>query len=469
MCKLASSNSMTRDMLLQHKPDNDHFLMHVIGLGDYETYGFNRNADAFSKQANIDYHDTFVSDGYFFREHKNSSPEFKIGEIKASVHNDEMNRVELAVWGHKKNASDVCDKLHAGENISVSMSCNVPFDVDSITGKKARSPAEYETHMRTRPGQFIEGHNKYAFVFNPNPKFFDISYVKRPADRIAHHLEVFLGDADTTEMAKAASTTGMIPSALLAQAEGLTTPDWLNNTGIHSPKKRGILAKLAKAERMYDQALAGEASNDLVTYVKEAAAYTFDGNDQLNDSEIETLRKLQPETLFQELGKRAAFLPFRTFLSYATGKSLKDINEDPAVKEAEAQLPTVFNKMSSECVIEDETMFDGHKMAFLSRADLENTDEVQRLFDKCDEKYSAKVEKAKPRALMIRISTSSSNKPNKNKKEQQKKAFSPDSIVDKYMQLYGLYKVAAVEQAELDANYTLDNPIFMHLMSQHNL
>lgn len=469
MRKLASSNSMTRDMLNQHKPDKDHFLIHVIGLGDYETYGFNRNADAFTKQANQDYHHTFVSDGHMFREHNNSNPSLKIGDIKASVHNDDMNRVELAVWGHKKKASDVRDKLHAGEPISVSMSCTLPFDVDSCTGKKARSPAEYEPHMRRTPGQFVPGFNKYAFVYNPNPRFFDISYVKRPADRIAHHLEHFLGDEDNVEMAKAASEHGVVSGALLAEIEGVTTPDWLNTSGIHNPTKRGILQKLAKAEKDFHNALSGEATSDLVNFVKEAAAYAFDGTDDLTDSEINTLRRVQPETLFQELGKRAAFLPFRTFLSYATGKTLRELDVEPAVKEAALMLPDVFDLMEHDCVVEDETMFDGHKSAFLSRADLANTDEVQRVFDKCDERYSAKTEKVKPRAVMIRITTTKTVEPEEKKEKQEKKAFANDTLAAKYAQLYGLYKVAAVEQATKDANYTLDNQFFMYLISQHNL
>ena len=41
LVKEASSNSITRDLLNSYKPDKDHFMIHFIGVGDYEKYGFN--------------------------------------------------------------------------------------------------------------------------------------------------------------------------------------------------------------------------------------------------------------------------------------------------------------------------------------------------------------------------------------------------------------------------------------------
>ena len=41
--KEASSNSITKELLDECKPDKDHFAIHFIGVGDYEKYGFKKD------------------------------------------------------------------------------------------------------------------------------------------------------------------------------------------------------------------------------------------------------------------------------------------------------------------------------------------------------------------------------------------------------------------------------------------
>lgn len=121
--KEASSSSITKEMLDSCKPDKDHFLVHLIALGDFETYGANRNQDAFSKEACIKYHNTFVENGMLYREHRHDSKDKAIGLVKASAYNEEMGRIELAVWGNKKTASEEWDLAKDGKPLSFSMSC----------------------------------------------------------------------------------------------------------------------------------------------------------------------------------------------------------------------------------------------------------------------------------------------------------------------------------------------------------
>ena len=240
MVKEASSNSLTREMLDECRPDKDHFLIHFVGVGDYERYGFNKNADAFTKEANEKYHKTFEKHAHLFREHNSSNPEVNaIGIIKKAMYNPEMGRTELAVWANIKKASEEYEKAKAGETLSCSMGCSVPYDVDSITGKHSKNPSEYEPHMKKHAGQFIPEFNKYAFVYNTEPKFFDLSIVARPAERIAHYLEYQFPELDKQAFVKAASEyNACIPSAILAEIEGLhyheytqssNTYRWLRN------------------------------------------------------------------------------------------------------------------------------------------------------------------------------------------------------------------------------------------------
>lgn len=123
--KEASSASVTKEMCEQFKPDKDHFACLQIALGDYETYGHNRNADSFPKEANIKYHDTFVKCAKVYREHANKDPKKAIGEIKASFYNPEMHRTELILWGDKKKADKEWDLAKEGKELAGSMGCFV--------------------------------------------------------------------------------------------------------------------------------------------------------------------------------------------------------------------------------------------------------------------------------------------------------------------------------------------------------
>ena len=102
------------------------------------------------------------------------------------------------------------------------MACRVPYDVCSNCGNKAKTRAEYCTSDTCSRGGCKDNLTKVGedghilHVDNPNPTWFDISDVFRPADRIAYG-----GKADY--LTKAASH-GYIPGAELADGLGVTAP-----------------------------------------------------------------------------------------------------------------------------------------------------------------------------------------------------------------------------------------------------
>lgn len=66
--------------------------------------------------------------------------------------------------------------------------CKVPYDVCSICGNKAPSRAQYCEHAKYHMGEFLKN-GKRIFVWNPYPKFFDLSIVARPADRLGYMMK----------------------------------------------------------------------------------------------------------------------------------------------------------------------------------------------------------------------------------------------------------------------------------------
>lgn len=162
----------------------------VIGVSAMEFYGCNNNGDAFAEDELKATHDHFVNTAHVFLQHVNKDPAKSIGKPIYSWYNDAMHRVELILKINKSvaNAASIVAKIKNGEPIFVSMGCTVDHDVCSICGNKAKTRREYCDHLRYNIKKILpDGRQVYAI--NPNPRFFDISIVAKPADPTAFTLD----------------------------------------------------------------------------------------------------------------------------------------------------------------------------------------------------------------------------------------------------------------------------------------
>jgi hypothetical protein len=229
--KVASSSFL--DLVDNIKIADGETPVHVIALGASEAYGPNRNGDGFKEATCKKYHDTFVKNARWYRNHKNKDKAKSYGYIKASAYNDSMRRIELlCMLNRTKEAAErngglvatrEHEKLASGKDLSVSMACRVPHDICSGCGNKARTREEYCTKSTCKYGGCADNLTKVAHdghilhVDNPDPTWFDMSDVVRPADRIAYGHE-----ADY--LSKCASAQEFMPGAELAIALGVTAP-----------------------------------------------------------------------------------------------------------------------------------------------------------------------------------------------------------------------------------------------------
>lgn len=231
----------------------DEIPVHLIALGASEAYGPNRNGDGFKEATCKAFHDTFVKHARFYRNHKNKDPDISYGLVKLSAYNPVMRRVELlAILNAEKSAVDrnggfiadkEIEKLARGEDLPVSMACRVPYDVCSSCGNKARTRDEYCTASMCKAGgcrdnltRLVKTANDVHMlhVDNPNPSYFDISHVFRPADRIAWGSRAdYLTKAASdhgffgTDGAKMAEDMGIVaPLSVVMAQEHLLPGEW---------------------------------------------------------------------------------------------------------------------------------------------------------------------------------------------------------------------------------------------------
>lgn len=232
--------------------------IHMIAIGATEAYGPNRNGDGFKEATCRKYHDTFVKHARWYRNHKNKDPKTSYGLVKASMFNDKMKRVELIVAlnatkeAAARNGGLLADKemqkiASGDDNWGVSMACKVAYDVCSGCGNKARNRDEYCTEDNCDYGGCRINLTKVAedghvlHVDNPNPTWFDISDVYRPADRIAWVVGHY----------KAASGLYVAGGAELAEMAGIEAPDgvWASDLTGESIKLASLSRKLAELEK----------------------------------------------------------------------------------------------------------------------------------------------------------------------------------------------------------------------------
>jgi hypothetical protein len=199
------------DTLDRLKEIKDSILVLMTAMGATDYWGSNKNGDYFLEKdlwldSPLSGHKTFKDAGVF-RHHKNNNKDETLGQVLNSIYNPKMHRVELIVridrdkcekWNHP----DLFEQLMEGSHEAVSMGVKIPYDQCSICGTKAKTKSDYCEHIRRMLNEIMPDGRKVTMINRPPLKFFDISFVRSPADTTAGVLE-FLDDK---EIKKTAST-----------------------------------------------------------------------------------------------------------------------------------------------------------------------------------------------------------------------------------------------------------------------
>lgn len=190
------------------QPMPGHSIVYVLAVSNWEHYGENRNGDGFPEFPYKDHetppwiapedvlplhYKTFEQFGHNYRHHANKDPKKAVGKVMKAFWNPSMHRVELLVDLEDEKAPDLAERIANGEYPPVSMGTKVPYDVCTICGNRAPTRAQYCDHLKFQMREVINGMKVAAL--NPRPKFFDISWVFRPADPTAFMMKKVAEDA----------------------------------------------------------------------------------------------------------------------------------------------------------------------------------------------------------------------------------------------------------------------------------
>jgi hypothetical protein len=209
-----ASASPALDYIRSVQPIPGRTIVLVIGLGSYEWYGLNRNGDGFNEQPYkvgvkptcgccgkgrdawvqedelVQRHFQSYEEGNVFRHHVNKDPAKRIGKILKAFWNPYMHRVEVLEDIENDKAPDLVEQIGDGEFPAKSMGCRIRFDVCTKCGHQAPTRKHYCDHLKWMLGQLDPTGSGIRFgALNPAPRFFDSSWVFRPADRCGFMLK----------------------------------------------------------------------------------------------------------------------------------------------------------------------------------------------------------------------------------------------------------------------------------------
>ena len=205
LTKTAEYSQELRDRVkgLEKKASKTYVLVNAMGSGEF--WGPNRNGDYFPDLSLCRDHKTFEKLGHAYKHHVNKDPLKSFGQVKIAVFNPDMHRVELVLELDNERAKEILDRIEKGEYPAVSMGVKVPFDTCSICKKKSKRVSDYCDHLKNQMGITLPDGQKIYAINDTDLKFFDISFVRIPADRTA------------SVLSKIASVQAEIPSAVIAQ------------------------------------------------------------------------------------------------------------------------------------------------------------------------------------------------------------------------------------------------------------
>ena len=280
-----ASESPALDLVRSIQPEPGKTIVLIIGLGDSETYGPNRRGDAFPSEPIpgllgaddvLTKHCQSYDNALVYRHHINHDPAGAIGKVIKAFWNPYMRRVEVVESFDHDKAPDLLEQVTSGQPLAKSMGCLVPYDICTVCGNRAVSRDQLCSDLRNNMLGILPDGRQVAAI-NPRPRFFDSSWVRRPADRTGYMLRK-VADMNTGRTYELWSPSGASKEASISasMSRRLTSSD-IAKVATALRARAEHMRKLADIEKILSGTLEGSASgftDGTLTLVRRYAEHT---------------------------------------------------------------------------------------------------------------------------------------------------------------------------------------------------
>lgn len=438
---ITDSKSLTKRAsakhLLKYEKTAGQTDVHVIAVGAYEGTGWNRNGDCFLErdcEKNAHY---FKDAGRaLHRHHKNKPSDPKFGNIKAAAFNAEMKRIELIVGHDNDKCADILTEIEKKGQANYSMASKQKYDICSWCKHEAFSDNDRCSHIPHKIGE-INKHGEMCGMINPDPHWFEISYVRRPADRIGMSLAKMAGD----------SVRPMLPSDYLKLYDGFVPPEGDMLISKKASDKRTLLKKLSEMEKHLDM-VATNTIND--KYLKNELP-KINLESKIASDLMDEIRNLDPAKVFKYAAERGVIFSPENFVRYVFGERIKQASID-SMKTHLADIYTQLEKDASDVVNNEK-----YEPALFGTLDYDG----RKALDKVASETGLTAERAKNRVVMMTLL----GKTAEQLKSSQEITRSKDVVDLELAKQYAAYKLAAL--THIDLQDKLDDAIIWNALIQN--
>jgi len=429
----------------------------VIALGAYEGTGANRNGDIFKEAACKQHYKTFVKSGSkrkdgsydgraLNRHHKNKPEDPKYGNIKAASYNDKMKRIELVIGMDNDKCAEELQKLAEGKQINVSMAAKVAYDKCTWCGHEAKTDNHRCKHIPSKLGE-INKRGEMCSMDNIDPKWFELSIVGRPADRIGMSLKLA---SDSSYVKTASDYRELYPGFVVPEDDSFL------QISKYAAEKRSLVKKLAAMEKHIDGVIEGGPKDSKDKYLAEQKGKLNHGDD-ISDSTMEELRGFEPAKLLKALADKGIVFSPKDFIKYLFGAKGMEGGAGEMFSKVKKHLPSMFSELEEDGddVLNEEKYEPSH--SDIMPKGIMNM--VKNLF----ENHSLFDQPAHGRIMRITIVKKMPIAKLKHKEEE--KEMSKESAVKTLAKEYAAYKLAALRY--IDSQNKLDEDTIFNALVQN--
>lgn len=320
--------------------------LHIIALGAYEGTGFNRNGDCFREywcEKNAHYFKD--ADRAVHRHHKNKPTDPKFGNVKAAAYNKPMKRIELIVGLDMDKCADILDEQEKKGVTNWSMASKQAHDVCTWCDHAAKTDFDRCAHIPDKIGE-LNKEGKLCGMDNPDPHWFEISYVKRGADRIGLSLQKAAGD----------KVSPMLPRDYINLFPGYESPsDSIFSISKKASDKRKLLQKLSELEKHLN------AVGEIPTAKKTEIGYA--ATDKIAATLMDELRNTDPAKFFKFAAEKGIVFSPENFFGYVFGSRIKEAS----INEVKTLLRDIFSTIEKDAEVLNNETYDAMKPIFDAR------------------------------------------------------------------------------------------------------
>jgi hypothetical protein len=430
----------------------------VIALGAYEGTGANRNGDIFKEAECLKHYKTFIKSGSkgrdgkydgraLNRHHKNKPEDPKYGNIKAASYNHKMKRIELVIGMDNDKCAEEIQKLAEGKQINVSMAAKVAYDKCTWCGHAAKDDNSRCDHVPRMLGE-INKRGEMCSMDNIDPKWFELSIVGRPADRIGMSLKLA---SDNNYIKTAADYKSLYPGFVVPPDD---TAEVLSISK-YASEKRALVVKLAAMEKHIDGVIEGGPKNSKDKYLVDHKSKLLEG-DGISESTMEELRKYEPSKLLKALADQGIIFSPEDFVKYLFGAK-KLSNSGDIFSKMKRHLPSMFSEIAEDG--DDEINEEKYEPSSSSTLPHGILNIVKGLFDD----HSLFDKPAHGRIMKITIIKR--NPSVKLNKSHEDKDISKEASIKQLAKQYAAYKLAALRY--MDSQNKLDEEVLTNSLIQN--